>query len=306
MSESAPRATITERVKDGKIFVSDGAWGTFLHAKGLKVGKCPEEWNLSHRNEVLDIANSYVQAGSDIIQTNSFGGNRFKLTHYKLDSQVYDINKKAAEISREAAGGNAAENNRYVIGSIGPTGKILMMGDVTEEEVYEAFAEQAKALYDGGCDALCIETMAALDEAVIAVKAARENTPLEVICTFTFDKTVKNEYRTMMGVSPAEMATKIVEAGAHITGTNCGNGIAGMIPIVKEIRSINKTIPILVHANAGMPVLKDGKNVFPETPDETASYVEELIRSGANIVGGCCGTTPEHIRRIKDVVLSLV
>jgi 5-methyltetrahydrofolate--homocysteine methyltransferase len=293
MSEFAGK--ITTVVQKGKILISDGAWGTFLYDKGLQMGECPEMWNLTHRQDVLDIAKSYIDAGSDIILTNSFGGNRLKLAFYNVEAKAVEINREAAAISREAAG-----DKHLVMGSIGPTGKMLMMGDVTEEELYTAFAEQAKALYDGGGDAICIETMTALDEAIIAIKAARENTPLEVVCTFTFDKTKAGEYRTMMGVSPTEMAQKTVEAGAHIIGTNCGNGIVDMIPIVKELRTVDPAIPVLVHANAGLPVYKNGKNIFPETPEETASHVRELIDAGANIIGGCCGTTPAHITAIKE------
>jgi 5-methyltetrahydrofolate--homocysteine methyltransferase len=289
--------TIVETVKSGAVLVSDGAWGTFLHKKGLEPGQCPELWCITRRSDVLDIAQRYVDAGADMIESNSFGANRIKLMHYGLEGRAKEMNRAAAAISREAAG-----PNRHVIASIGPTGKILMMGDVTEEELYGAFRDQALALEEGGADACCIETMTALDEACIAVKAARENTKLEVICTFTFDKTVDNTYRTMMGVSPAEMAAELVKAGAHIIGTNCGNGMAQMIEIVREIRGADKTIPILVHANAGLPQNKDGAIVFPETPDMMAGMVPDIIAAGANIIGGCCGTTPEHIAAIVKAI----
>jgi 5-methyltetrahydrofolate--homocysteine methyltransferase len=292
--------SIVETVKSGAVLVSDGAWGTFLHNKGLEPGQCPELWCITRKNDVLDIARRYVEAGADMIESNSFGANRFKLMHYGLENRATEINRAAAAISREAAG-----PDRHVIASIGPTGKILMMEDVTEEEVYDAFREQAMALEQGGADACCIETMTALDEACIAVKAARENTKLEVVCTFTFDKTVDNTYRTMMGVSPAEMADSLVKVGAHVIGANCGNGMERMVEIVKEIRVADKNTPILVHANAGLPQNRDGAVVFPETPAMMAGMTPTIVSAGANIVGGCCGTTPEHIAAILKAVKNI-
>jgi 5-methyltetrahydrofolate--homocysteine methyltransferase len=288
---------ITDLIKSGKVLVSDGAWGTFLHEKGLAVGECPELWCVTHKSDVLDIAKSYVDAGADMIESNSFGANRFKLAHWGLEPRCGEINRSAAAISRQAAG-----PERHVIASIGPTGKILMMGDVTDEELHDAFREQAVALEEGGADACCIETMTALDEACLAIKAVRENTKLEVICTFTFDKTIDGLYRTMMGVSPQDFAAAAVEAGAHIIGTNCGNGMARMIEIVRELRAADRATPILVHANAGLPQDVDGHIVFPETPDMMAALVPDCIAAGANIIGGCCGTTPKHISAIVKVL----
>ncbi len=287
---------ITELSKTREL-VSDGAWGTFLQQKGLQPGECPELWNLTHRQEVMDIARSYIDAGSDMIETNSFGGSRYKLEKFGLADQGYRLNKAAAEISREAAG-----TEKLVLGSIGPTGKMLLLEEVTPEELYDAFREQAMALEAGGADAIVIETMTDLDEAVLAVKAARENTSLEIICTMTFDRLVTGEYRTMMGISPAEMIQPLKEAGATILGANCGNGMSGMVDIVAEIRRADPDVPVLVHANAGMPVYKDGHTHFPESPEETASFVKALSAAGANIIGGCCGTTPEHIRRIREAM----
>jgi 5-methyltetrahydrofolate--homocysteine methyltransferase len=288
---------ILAAIKKGRVLVSDGAWGTFIQTRGLKPGECPELWNLTHPADIYDIALSYINAGSDMIETNSFGGNTFKLSNYGLSGKVAEINRRAAEISRDAAG-----PDKFVLGSAGPTGKILMTGDVTENELYDAYAEQSMALYEGGADAIVLETMIDLDEALIAVKAAKENSDCEIICTFTFDMTPLKEYRTMMGVAPMGIVDTLINAGADIIGTNCGNGIIGMINIVKEIRSVNKNIPVLVHANAGIPVFKNGISVFPETPELMATYAKELVDAGTNIIGGCCGTTPEHIRQIAEKV----
>ena len=288
---------IIDKIKAGKILISDGAWGTFLQEKGLQPGECPELWNITHPEDVLDIAKGYINAGSDMIETNSFGGSKFKLANYGLEDQVHKLNKAAAEISRKAAG-----PDKYVLGSIGPTGKILMMGDVTEEELYDAFKEQVKGLEAGGVDAIMIETMTDLDEARLAIKAAKENTGCEVFCTMTFEKTVDGQFRSMMGIGPTDMVNTLIDAGAELIGANCGNGIADMIGIVEETRKANKDIPILVHANAGMPIYKDGETVFPETPDEMAILVPKIIAAGANVIGGCCGTTPGHISRVREVV----
>jgi 5-methyltetrahydrofolate--homocysteine methyltransferase len=288
---------ILDKIKNREPLISDGAWGTFLHKKGLKAGECPELWNVTHPDEISDIARSYVEAGADMIETNSFGGNYFKLANYGLQHRVTELSKKAAEISRKAAG-----PDRFVLGSIGPTGKLLMMDEATPEQLYDAFRVQSLALEAGGADAIIIETMTDLEEATIAVRAAAEHTKCPVICTMTFDKTVDGEFRTMMGISPSEMTLALVDAGASVIGANCGNGIADMIGIVNEIRSVNGDIPVLIHANAGMPHLEDGKTVFPESPEDMASRVKEIIGAGANIIGGCCGTTPEHICEMKNTI----
>ncbi|HAM10050.1 MAG: methionine synthase [Bacteroidetes bacterium GWE2_41_25] len=289
--------SILDKLEKKQILLSDGAWGTFLQATGLKPGECPELWNVTRRHDVLSIAEAYIEAGSDIIETNSFGGNIFKLSQYGLGDRVFELNKAAAAISRQAAG-----VLKHVAGSVGPTGKMLIMGDVTEEELYNGFKEQATGLEAGGADIIIIETMSAIDEASIAVRAARENTKCIVIATMTFEGSPDGEYRTMMGVSPSEMVTAMIEAGAHIVGSNCGNGIENMIGIVREIRLTDRHIPVMIQANAGVPELIEWKTVFRESPVMMASYVPALIEAGANIIGGCCGTTPAHIYAMSQII----
>ncbi len=291
------RTKIVEAVKNGKTLISDGAWGTFLQKKGLKPGECPELWCIDRPDDVFEVAKNYIDAGANMVETDSFGGTCFKFEHYGLAERTAEINEAAAKISRKAAG-----DDNWVIASIGPTGKMLLMGDVTEEELYDAFKVQAVALEKGGADAVCIETMSAIDEATLAIKATKENTNLEIICTFTFELTVNGDYRTMMGVSPVDAAKAAIEAGADIIGTNCGNGIERMVEIVKEIRGVAPETPILVHANAGLPVNVDGVDTFPETPEDMANQVVGLVGAGANIIGGCCGTTPAHITAMKNAV----
>ena len=293
---------IVEAVKSGNVLISDGAWGTFLQKKGLKPGECPELWAVERPADVKAIAQAYFAAGADMVESDTFGGTSFKLEHYGLKDRVAEINEASARLSAEAAA--EAGGNKWVIASVGPTGKMLVMEDVTEAELYNAFKEQVVALAKGGADAICIETMSDIEEATLAVKAVKENTSCEAIATFTFSLTVNNDYRTMMGVSPEQAAEAMVEAGADIIGTNCGNGIERMIAIVQAMRTVAKDIPILVHANAGLPQNINGVDTFPESPEDMARQVRGLVAAGANIIGGCCGTTPSHIKAMKEAVQS--
>ncbi len=282
------RIPFLKAVAKNRIMISDGAWGTSLQSEGLEPGTCAEEWNRLHPDIVRSVAKSYIDAGSDMIETNTFGGNRHNLKRYGLERETRELNKKGAELSREAAG-----DDHYVLGSAGPSGVVLMMGEVSEETLYEDFREQMRGLADGGVDAICIETFSALDEAALAIRAAK-STGLPVACTFTFE----NGF-TMMGVTPEQYAEKMRELGVDIIGTNCGNGFSGMTGIVSAIRETAPGLPLLVHANAGLPEIRGGKTVFPETPEKMAGFAQDIINAGATIIGGCCGTTPEHIRAIR-------
>ena len=289
--------SILKELEKGNILISDGGWGTFLQKLGLETGDCPEIWNLTHRAEVLSIAQSYIDAGSDMVLTNTFGAHPVRLEHYGLQDKAYELNKTGAEISREAAG-----DDHFVLGSIGPSSAIIMMGEIPEEKVYDGFRIQVEGLAAGGADAIVVETMSEIAVAVLAIKAAKEFTDMEVISTFTYNKTVHDTYRTMMGVSPEEMIASVKEAGADIIGANCGVGFEQMIEIAEVIRSNDPDTPILIHANAGMPVIIDNKTVFPETPEMMTQRMGDLVKTGVNIIGGCCGTTPDHIRAfVKEI-----
>ena len=285
------REAMLERITRGEVLISDGAMGTYLQAAGLDSRECPESWCLSHPEVVRGIATAYVSAGSDIVETNSFGGNSFRLAPFHLASKVREFNLAAAALARDAMG-----DKGYVAASVGPTalpGK-GEGGTISAEQLYDSFVEQMTALAEGGADALCIETMSSLIEATQAIRAAKENTRLPVICTFTFGATPRGFF-TQTGVTPEQAATGAAEAGADIVGANCGIGIEDMIPITRRMRAALPGVPILIHVNAGMNTVIYGKVVFNATPEYMASHVEELIRAGANIIGGCCGTTPDHI-----------
>lgn len=289
---------ILDALKEKRVLVSDGGWGSFLVAKGLQPGESPEAWNLQKPDAVRDIARMYADAGADIVLTNSFGGTRYKLEHYGLADQATAINTAAARLSREGAGPDV-----FVLASMGPTGKILMMGEVSEAELYDAFKEQALALAAGGADAITIETMTALDEAAIALRAVKENTTLPAAVCFTYDMKTADGYRTMMGVSPEQMAQAMLDAGADILGANCSLGSDEMVAVIATLRAAAPETPLLTHPNAGRPVQQgDGSVVYPETPACMAGNVGALIDAGASIIGGCCGTGPEHIQAIRAAV----
>jgi len=283
--------TFMERVAQGDILISDGAMGTYLQAKGLKPGECMESWCISHPDVVRGIHEAYLAAGSDIVETNSFGGTCYKLKLYGLADKVRELNVAAVALAKQATAGKG-----YVAASVGPTGRIVEDegGDASPQDLYEAFKQQVAALAEGGADALCIETMGSLSEAVQAIKAGKECTKLPVICTFTFQAGTRG-FRTMMGVTPERAALEAVAAGADIIGANCGSGIAHMIEVTRQMRAAQPNTPILINANAGMPVLEGERTVFKDTPEFMASQVGALIKAGAQIIGGCCGTTPEHI-----------
>ena len=281
---------LLERLAAGEILISDGAAGTYLQRRGLEPGGCPDALNLTRPELVHQMAADYFAAGSDMVETNTFGANRFLLDKYGYGDQVERINRVAAEHARSAAG---ADN--FVLGSIGPTGEFMApTGLVTEQEMFDVFAEQSAGLVAGGVDAFCIETMSDLGEITAAMRAARQAGELPVIATMTFDKGPRG-YATMMGVTPAAAAEALVDAGADVVGANCGLGIDSMIEIVATMRKATDK-PILTHVNAGMPRIEDGETVFPDTPQFMGSKIRQVVEAGANIVGGCCGTGPGHIR----------
>lgn len=267
--------------------ITDGAWGTQLQARGLPVGACPDQWNLTQPGPVEEVAAAYVAAGSRIILTNTFGANRIRLAEFGLADQVVAINRAGAQISKRAAG-----NRALVFASIGPTGKMLVAGDVTQAAVAAAFAEQAEALREGGADGIVVETMAELEEARLAVEAARR-TGLPVVGCMTFDTGGK----TMMGVSPAEAARALTAAGADVVGANCGNGIAAFVEIASQMRAAT-TAPLWMKANAGQPEWVDGRVCYRLSPAEFAQAAPAVVAAGADFIGGCCGTSPEHLRAL--------
>ncbi|MDZ7262492.1 MAG: homocysteine S-methyltransferase family protein [candidate division KSB1 bacterium] len=282
-----------------EILLFDGAMGTMLQARGLAPGEPSEKWNLDHPEVVKQIHCEYVEAGADILITNSFGGSPYKLQNCGLGNKIYEVNYTAAKLAARAASGKA-----YVAGSVGPTGKFLQpLGEVAPEEMYDGFVQQIQALRDGGADLICVETMTDSNEAVLAIKAAKEVTTLPVIASMTYEKGKKG-YRTIMGHTIEDSVKALLDAGADVVGTNCGNGIEPMIEIVATMRKITQA-PLLAEPNAGLPKLIEGRPVYSETPEIMAARLPELIRAGANIVGGCCGTTPEHIRKFREVLTTV-
>jgi methionine synthase I (cobalamin-dependent) len=284
---------LIERLVAQAPVITDGGWGTQVQARGLPLGTCPDGWNLTRPEKVEEVARAYVDAGSQVILTNTFGANRFILARHDLAGRVAEINRAGAEISRRAAGDRAR-----VFASIGPSGKMLLMGEVTAEELEDAFAEQAEALAAGGADAIVIETMSDPAEARAAVAAARQ-TGLPVVASMTFDSGAAKD-RTMMGTTPEQAAEALLDAGADCIGSNCGQGIAGFVAICRRLAAASQGRPVWIKANAGLPEIVDGQTVYRQTPAEFAELVPSLVEAGAAFVGGCCGTSPDFIRAVKE------
>jgi methionine synthase I (cobalamin-dependent) len=284
---------IENLLKDGTV-ITDGSWGTQLQEKGLGINECPDSWNLTHSDKVEEVARSYVDAGSRIILTNTFRSNRIALEGFNLADKVKEINRAGVEISKHAAGEKA-----YVFASVGPSGKMLMTGDVTEEQLYEAFKEQIESIKAAGADGIVIETMSDLSEAVIALKAAKE-TGLPVIVSMAFDSG-KNKEFTFMGHSPEDAAVRLTEAGADVIGANCGQGIEGFTNICKRLKA-STHLPVWIKPNAGLPELHQNKTFYKTTAKDFAEYIPELLEAGADFIGGCCGTNPGFIKEIKKVI----
>ena len=282
--------TIQQCLSRGPILL-DGGLGTELQLRGLEIGLHPDLWNLTQPNKVEAVTRSYVEAGSQIILTNTFGSTRFTLLKHGFHDKVAEVNQAGVQIAKKAAAGQA-----MVFASIGPTGMMLMSGNITPKEMENAFSEQAVALALAEPDGIVIETMSDPEEAVLAVKAAK-STGLPVVACMVFDSG-KNKDRTMMGTSPEQVVERLTAAGVDVIGANCGQGVDGFIPICERMRKITD-LPLWMKANAGLPEFVDGKAVYKQTPEQFAAKITDLIQAGANFVGGCCGTTPAFIAAIK-------
>jgi 5-methyltetrahydrofolate--homocysteine methyltransferase len=279
----------------------DGAMGTLLMARGMASGACGMAWNIDRGDDVKAIHDAYRAAGSQLITTNSFGGSRFVLDLHGRASDVRALNLAAAQVARAAAGDDA-----WVLGDVGPCGDFLEpVGDLTEDEVREAFRDQIEALLEGGADAILVETMSDPAEMVCGIEAALSCDPeVPVIATYAFQKTATGEFRTMMGTPVAEAIGRAVDAGAKIVGANCGSSLDldDYVALCKEIAAAAGSAHVIIQPNAGAPRQVDGAALYLATPEQMAETATRLLEAGARIVGGCCGTTPPHLAAIAEVL----
>ena len=291
------KTLLKDAVREGPL-LGDGAMGTQLMIAGLAQGSCGEAWNLTYPEKVLEIQRRYADAGSDCIITNTFGGSRIMLKRHGSAGDVREINTAAVEIARQAFGGRPG----WVLGDIGPFGGLMEpYGDFTEAEVRAAFTEQARALVDAGADAIIIETQTGLEELRLAIEAARDAGAPCVIGSLAYDVTLDGStFRTMMGVDPEQAAQFMEENGVDIVALNCGSGMdmTWARQAIERYRAVT-TLPTMAQPNAGHPRLVNMQVVYDETPDEMVRGVIPLLEAGTSIVGGCCGSTPDHIRAFR-------
>jgi 5-methyltetrahydrofolate--homocysteine methyltransferase len=288
---------LLERLAAGELLVGDGALGTMLLERGLKPGRAPESLTLERPEVLEEVARLYLDAGADLLETNTFGGSPLKLALHGLEAETERVNGDAVRIARRVAQGRA-----YVAASIGPSGRLPEpYGDVTQAELYGSFRRQVAALAAAEPDCFCVETMTDLVEATLAVRAARDVAPaIPVLATMTFDPTPRG-YFTIIGVTVPAAAAGLEQAGADAVGSNCGNGVEHMIAIAREFRAASR-LPVVIQPNAGLPRAVGGRTVYDETPEFLAEKARELVALGVSIIGGCCGTTPEHIRTLRAMV----
>lgn len=288
---------ILERLKRGGVIVGDGALGTMLMQRGLKSGEPPEKLNLEKPHILEEIASLYLDAGAEIITTNTFGASSLRLKQYSLEGEVEAINRSAVEAVRRAI-----RDRAYVSGSIGPTAQMIKpLGNTEPDTAYAAFQQQIRVLVAAGVDLICIETMIDVREATLAVKAARSvNAEIPVMATMTFGKKPQG-YFTLMGTSVADAAEALEDAGANIVGSNCGDDMESMVGIAREFIKHSR-VPVAIQGNAGLPIKTESGLVYPDTPEYVAGKAVEMLDAGIQIIGGCCGTTPDHIRAIRNAV----
>lgn len=287
-----------ENLKTMAPMLTDGAWGTEMQKLGAKPGEMCDLWNVEYPERVLSVAKSYVDAGSQIILTNTFNSNRVVLGKHQLAARVAELSKAGAAISKQAAQGRA-----YVFASLGPTGKMVSMGELEEADVEDIYAEQAAALAEGGADALLVETQTDLAEARAGLKGCLKACNLPVGLSFTFDTGKEND-RTMMGVSIAQAYKMALENGASFVGANCGMGIESFVGIAKKFADCGGELPIWIKGNAGKPELDmaSGRSMYKASPDVYAQAVGPLLGAGAKFIGGCCGSSPAHIKAMADTL----
>ncbi|QEH37690.1 Bifunctional homocysteine S-methyltransferase/5,10-methylenetetrahydrofolate reductase [Aquisphaera giovannonii] len=281
-----------------EVVLTDGAWGTELQGRGLAMGRPGDPWNLERPADVLAVARAYVGAGSRVILTNTFRANAVALAAIGLEGRVGEINRRGAQISREAA---AARPGVRVFGSMGPTGKVLATGEIGPEAVSSAFDEQAKALAAGGVDALLFETFSEIEEARLAVRAARA-AGLPIVVSFAFWRGEERD-RTMTGASPEDAGAAMAEEGADAVGANCGEGPEAFPGVCRRLKA-SSGLPVWIKPNAGLPSLREGRAVYAMTPEEFGGHAASIVDAGANFLGGCCGTSPEFIRALAGMLES--
>jgi 5-methyltetrahydrofolate--homocysteine methyltransferase len=278
--------------------LADGAMGTMLFEAGLTSGDSPERWNVERPDVIREIHGAYRAAGSRILLTNTFGGNRFRLALHGLDTRVAELNEAAARLAGEVA--HTGGRDAVVAGDIGPSGGILApLGDLDRDDAVKGFAEQAAALHAGGVDVFWIETMSALEEVEVAVEGVRRAAPgVPVVITMSFD----THGHTMMGVSPEQAAKELSALGAAAVGGNCGLGPAELLPAMIAMHAATPDAVLVAKPNAGLPVLEDGKAVYRGSPGEMADYARRLTAAGVRIIGGCCGSAPAHLRAMAEAL----